>query len=96
MVIGIAGGLSACGMHSDLPAFSASGYVADQGVVRLWRKDDDQHRPVVLMSVYSPYHGPVQSPRFTNIKMARCARLSVPTLMAIATLSNCALPMTVA
>lgn len=48
MVIGIAGGLSACSSHSDLPAFSASGYVADQGVVRLWRKDDDQHRPVVL------------------------------------------------
>ncbi|MGO2370073.1 MAG: DUF1481 domain-containing protein [Serratia sp. (in: enterobacteria)] len=58
MVIGIAGGLSACSSHSDLPAFSASGYVADQGVVRLWRKDDDQHRPVVLMSVYSPYRGP--------------------------------------
>ncbi|CUW02331.1 Uncharacterised protein [Serratia grimesii] len=58
MAIGIAGALSACSSHSDLPAFSASGYVADQGVVRLWRKDDDQHRPVVLMSVYSPYRGP--------------------------------------
>ena len=58
MVIGIAGGLSACSSHSDPPAFSASGFVADQGVIRLWRKDDDRHRPQVLMSVYSPYRGP--------------------------------------
>ncbi|QBX69325.1 DUF1481 domain-containing protein [Serratia quinivorans] len=58
MVIGIAAGLSACSSHSDLPSFSASGYVADQGVMRLWRKDDERHRPLVLMSVYSPYRGP--------------------------------------
>lgn len=58
LVIGIAGGLSACSSHSDLPTFTASGYVADQGVMRLWRKDDDQQRPQVLMSVYSPYRGP--------------------------------------
>lgn len=58
MVIGLAGVLSACSSHSDPPAFSASGFVADQGVIRLWRKDDDRHRPQVLMSVYSPYRGP--------------------------------------
>lgn len=57
MVIGLAGVLSACSSHSDPPAFSASGFVADQGVIRLWRKDDDRHRPQVLMSVYSPYRG---------------------------------------
>lgn len=32
--------------------------MADQGVIRLWRKDDEQHRPQVLVSVYSPYRGP--------------------------------------
>ena len=58
LAIGIAGGLSACSSHSDPPTFTASGYVADQGVMRLWRKDDDQQRPQVLMSVYSPYRGP--------------------------------------
>ncbi|HAG5826767.1 TPA: DUF1481 domain-containing protein, partial [Escherichia coli] len=37
--------LSACGSHSELPPFTASGYVGDQGAVRIWRKDsgDDVH-----------------------------------------------------
>ncbi len=58
MAVGIAVGLSACSFHSDIPSFTASGFVADQGVIRLWRKDDEQHRPQVLVSVYSPYRGP--------------------------------------
>jgi len=58
MAVGIAVGLSACSSHSDIPSFTASGFVADQGVIRLWRKDDEQHRPQVLVSVYSPYRGP--------------------------------------
>lgn len=28
-------------LHSDIPSFTASG-MADQGVIRLWRKDDEQ------------------------------------------------------
>ncbi|CAI1163045.1 DUF1481 domain-containing protein [Serratia entomophila] len=58
VVVGIAVSLGACSFHSDIPSFTASGYVADQGVIRLWRKDDEQHRAQVLMSVYSPYRGP--------------------------------------
>ncbi len=53
----VASSLAGCSFHSAPPAFTASGYVADQGVMRLWRKDDDQQRPLVLMSVYSPYSG---------------------------------------
>ncbi|MEB6338260.1 DUF1481 domain-containing protein [Serratia rhizosphaerae] len=55
--IGIASVLSACSWHHTPPAFTASGYVADQGVIRLWRKDDEQQRPAVLVTVYSPYRG---------------------------------------
>lgn len=57
VVLGIAVGLSDCRSYSNIPSFTASGYVADQGVIRLWRKNDDQHRAQALMSVYSPYHG---------------------------------------
>lgn len=57
-VVAMIGSLSACGLHSAPPTFTASGFVADQGVIRLWRKDDGQQRPMVLMSVYSPYRGP--------------------------------------
>ncbi|MDW6131417.1 DUF1481 domain-containing protein, partial [Klebsiella pneumoniae] len=31
MAAGIALGLSACSFHSDIPSFTASGFVADQG-----------------------------------------------------------------
>ncbi|AHG20542.2 hypothetical protein Z042_13585 [Chania multitudinisentens RB-25] len=58
MVVAIISGLSACSSRSAAPAFTASGFVADQGVIRVWRKDDNQQRPMVLMSVYSPYRGP--------------------------------------
>ncbi|AJJ12739.1 hypothetical protein CH64_2898 [Yersinia rohdei] len=57
MTLGLALGLSACGSQSDSPQFSASGYIADSGVVRLWRQDNAQQQPQVLMSVYSPYSG---------------------------------------
>lgn len=58
MVAAVVGGLSACSFRSDPPTFTASGFVADEGVVRVWRRDDGQQRPLVLMSVYSPYRGP--------------------------------------
>ncbi|WON77236.1 DUF1481 domain-containing protein [Serratia sp. UGAL515B_01] len=54
----VVSGLSACSFRSSTPSFSATGFVADQGVVRIWRRDDRQQRPSVLMSVYSPYRGP--------------------------------------
>lgn len=58
MMVAVFAGLSACSFRSAPPTFTASGFVAEQGVVRLWRLDDEQHRPQVLMSVYSPYRGP--------------------------------------
>lgn len=57
MVVAFVGGLSACSFRSAPPVFTASGFVADQGVVRVWRRDDSQQHPLVLMSVYSPYRG---------------------------------------
>ncbi|AJJ63417.1 DUF1481 domain-containing protein [Yersinia aldovae] len=57
MTLGLAFGLSACSSQSGSPQFSASGYIADNGVVRLWRQDNAQQQPLVLMSVYSPYSG---------------------------------------
>ncbi|MBS0057519.1 DUF1481 domain-containing protein [Yersinia sp. Marseille-Q3913] len=57
MTLGLAFGLSACSSQSGSPQFSASGYIADSGVVRLWRQDNAQQQPLVLMSVYSPYSG---------------------------------------
>ncbi len=50
--------LAACGSHHKAPpSFTASGYIADRGAVRLWRKDDETHQTVNLVSVYSPYQG---------------------------------------
>jgi len=48
--------LAACSSHSDLPDFTASGYLADRGTVRIWRKN--QHEQVShLMTVYTPFNG---------------------------------------
>lgn len=58
MVAAVVSGLSACSFRSSPPSFTASGFVADEGVMRVWRIDDGQQRPSVLMSVYSPYRGP--------------------------------------
>ncbi len=49
--------LAGCSSHQNHPLFSASGYVADQGIYRLWREDDHQHRPQTIINVYSPYYG---------------------------------------
>ncbi|OTA15512.1 hypothetical protein Xvie_02797 [Xenorhabdus vietnamensis] len=48
--------LSACSSQPRTPLFSASGFVTDGGVVRLWRLNDQNSKPQVIMSVYSPYH----------------------------------------
>ncbi|VEH53546.1 DUF1481 domain-containing protein [Providencia rustigianii] len=48
--------LSACSSHSpQLPEFSASGFIADDGVIRMWRLNDAKSQPLVLMVVYSPF-----------------------------------------
>lgn len=57
MVAVLAFGLVGCSSHQDTPLFTASGYVADQGIYRLWREDDHQHRPETIINVYSPYYG---------------------------------------
>ncbi|MEH2922834.1 DUF1481 domain-containing protein [Samsonia erythrinae] len=46
----------ACSSRSAPPAFFASGYIADQGAVRLWRKDDAQNM-TALTTVYNPLRG---------------------------------------
>ncbi|QDY40581.1 DUF1481 domain-containing protein [Candidatus Pantoea soli] len=48
--------LTGCHATPDLPAFSASGYLADRGTVRIWRKNGD-HQAVHLRTVYTPFNG---------------------------------------
>ena len=48
--------LAGCSSHSDLPDFTASGYLADRGAVRIWRKNHD-HQVAHLMTVYTPFSG---------------------------------------
>lgn len=48
--------LVACSFHRGPPPFTASGYIADDGVVRLWRKDDDNDGIHLLMA-FSPFRG---------------------------------------
>ncbi|EKT61075.1 DUF1481 domain-containing protein [Providencia sneebia] len=49
--------LSACSSKPKLPEFSASGFIADDGVIRMWRLNGDNSLPQILMVVYSPYKG---------------------------------------
>jgi len=49
--------LSGCSSQNTSPRFTATGYIADQGMMRIWRKDDPQHQPQAIMSVYSPLEG---------------------------------------
>lgn len=50
-------GLVGCSSKDTTPLFSASGYVADQGINRLWRRDNADHQPQTIVNVYSPYYG---------------------------------------
>lgn len=50
--------LAACGSHPKAPpSFTASGYIADRGAMRIWRKDDVGRETVNIVGVYSPYNG---------------------------------------
>lgn len=48
--------LAGCSATPDIPAFSASGYLADRGAVRIWRKNINPHS-VHLYTVYTPFNG---------------------------------------
>lgn len=48
--------LAGCSSHSDLPDFTASGYLADRGAVRIWRKDS-QKQISHMMTVFTPFSG---------------------------------------
>ncbi|BBU97826.1 DUF1481 domain-containing protein [Providencia rettgeri] len=57
--------LSACSSNAPkLPEFSASGFIADDGVIRMWRLNNAKSQPLVLMVVYSPYKGTDTSVNF--------------------------------
>ncbi|HAB26044.1 MAG: DUF1481 domain-containing protein [Pantoea sp.] len=47
--------LSGCGSTPDTPPFSASGYLADRGAVRIWRKNS--HLTIHLRTLYTPFNG---------------------------------------
>ncbi len=48
--------LAGCGSHTDLPDFTASGYLADRGAVRIWRKDS-QKQISHMMTIFTPFNG---------------------------------------
>ncbi len=59
------------------PSFSASGYIAEGGAVRIWRKDDTNRHSVNLFSVYSPFKGDdtqVTRYRFVNGEIRQITR----------------------
>ncbi|EJD6411557.1 DUF1481 domain-containing protein [Providencia rettgeri] len=65
LVLGVISILSACSSNAPkLPEFSASGFIADDGVIRMWRLNDAKSQPLVLMVVYSPYKGTGTSVNF--------------------------------
>lgn len=48
--------LTACSSQKPLPPFTATGYVADQGAVRIWRKESDGGNTHIL-AAFSPWRG---------------------------------------
>ena len=46
--------LSACSSQQQLPPFTASGYIADQGAVRIWRKESSDGNTHIL-AAFSPW-----------------------------------------
>lgn len=55
LALGFISLLSACSIQSNTPLFNASGFTTDEGAIRLWRLNDQNSKPQVIMSVYSPY-----------------------------------------
>lgn len=48
--------LAGCSSRPTLPDFTASGYLADRGAVRIWRKDHEQ-QVAHMKTVFSPFNG---------------------------------------
>lgn len=48
--------LAGCSSTPDIPAFTASGYLADRGAVRIWRKNE-AHQAIHIRTVYTPFNG---------------------------------------
>lgn len=46
--------IAGCSSHSDRPEFTASGYLADRGSVRIWRKDDGKQISH-MMTIFTPF-----------------------------------------
>ena len=53
--------LMACSSQPPIPPFTASGYIADQGVVRIWRKDNSDDGSIHMLAVFSPLQKGVTS-----------------------------------
>lgn len=49
--------LAGCSSISREPTLSASGYFADDGVVRIWTKISGDEQPMRLLRVYTPFSG---------------------------------------
>jgi len=47
----LAFGLVGCSFHKTPPLFTASGYVSDEGINRVWRLDDAEHHPMTVLVV---------------------------------------------
>jgi len=48
--------LSGCSSTPETPPFTASGYLADRGAVRIWRKNSG-HLTIHLRTLYTPFNG---------------------------------------
>lgn len=48
--------ITGCSTHNDLPAFTASGYLADRGAVRIWRKNSEK-QTVHMQTIFTPFSG---------------------------------------
>ncbi|MFS1539037.1 MAG: DUF1481 domain-containing protein [Candidatus Phlomobacter fragariae] len=55
IILGIFSLLGACTSQPKIAEFSASGFISDDGVVRLWRLNDQKSNPQVIVAVYSSY-----------------------------------------
>ncbi|MGM3176287.1 DUF1481 domain-containing protein [Dickeya lacustris] len=49
--------LAGCSSHPPAPTVFASGYLADRGVIRLWRQDEPQQQLTSLVTVFTPLQG---------------------------------------
>ena len=81
LALGVTSMLSACSSNSlKLPEFSASGFIADDGVIRMWRLNDAKSEPLILMVVYSPYKTSDTSVNFFEYRAGKLWQIRSQTL----------------